>query len=708
MASILKVESIQNPSAGSPSIDIDSSGNITFTGAITKSGGTANGVLYLNGSGVETSGSALTFDGTNLSTTGNMLVGGAQNGTLTLYPTTGAWWHLKNNSGALQISTGATAGDAPQLSLTTAGNLYVYDQTSTSAGAGSAIWFGNSQGSFAYIKGSLVDGSGNTTGDMLFYTRQVNADANPTYRGRINSSGEWQLNNSGGFGVNATLSVDALGAGTPAAIFYSTSNSFTSNILQINGQRAASSAYYLQRMYSDNGGVEQFGVRGDGAVFARGYLGIGTLNTSYMLNIQPAAGDATLNMKGGGAYLTLDSTTIGYSSITGKDNGTQRWSIGQSGFGGMNGMQFFSGTNEAGRFDANRNLLIGGTNLVTSNSPERTVIANNGISWLNSSSASVKALRGKCWYQNYVGGGTTYSLVAQLPASNAGTLDYIHLRVITNNGWGAAGTCVFEVIMGNRNGFSYQYHVLRGTSGNTGIVCLQDGSGNTNVYARCNNAYDYIHVDVLSSNGCNAVYEQSWTTTAPTGTTVFDTGNTASYPPAYATDPSGYFLVGTTSSPSSSVQGVLLRGTATGPCDFSCGSQTTSTTQLRFFNGNGIIGSIVTNGSSTAYNTSSDYRLKNIEGPLTGYKDRIMALEPEQGTWRADGSLFRGFVAHKFALSYPSSVVGEKDAVDAEGKPIMQSMQASTSEVMADLIALVKDLVAENESLKARLDAAGL
>jgi len=65
MASILKVESIQNPSAGSPSIDIDSSGNITFTGAITKSGGTANGVLYLNGSGVETSGSALTFDGTN-------------------------------------------------------------------------------------------------------------------------------------------------------------------------------------------------------------------------------------------------------------------------------------------------------------------------------------------------------------------------------------------------------------------------------------------------------------------------------------------------------------------------------------------------------------------------------------------------------------------------------------------------------------------
>jgi hypothetical protein len=39
--------------------------NITFAGAITVTGGTANGVAYLNGSKVLTTGSALTFDGTN-------------------------------------------------------------------------------------------------------------------------------------------------------------------------------------------------------------------------------------------------------------------------------------------------------------------------------------------------------------------------------------------------------------------------------------------------------------------------------------------------------------------------------------------------------------------------------------------------------------------------------------------------------------------
>ena len=38
----------------------------TLSGNLTLSGGTANGVLYLNGSKVATSGSALTFDGTNL------------------------------------------------------------------------------------------------------------------------------------------------------------------------------------------------------------------------------------------------------------------------------------------------------------------------------------------------------------------------------------------------------------------------------------------------------------------------------------------------------------------------------------------------------------------------------------------------------------------------------------------------------------------
>lgn len=48
-------------------------GPTAISGAVTLSAGTANGVAYLNGSKVITTGSALTFDGTNLSNSGNYI-----------------------------------------------------------------------------------------------------------------------------------------------------------------------------------------------------------------------------------------------------------------------------------------------------------------------------------------------------------------------------------------------------------------------------------------------------------------------------------------------------------------------------------------------------------------------------------------------------------------------------------------------------------
>ena len=50
----------------SPTAKLDVTGTAAISGAVTLSGGTANGVTYLNGSKVLTSGSALQFDGTNL------------------------------------------------------------------------------------------------------------------------------------------------------------------------------------------------------------------------------------------------------------------------------------------------------------------------------------------------------------------------------------------------------------------------------------------------------------------------------------------------------------------------------------------------------------------------------------------------------------------------------------------------------------------
>jgi hypothetical protein len=129
-----------------------------------------------------------------------------------------------------------------------------------------------------------------------------------------------------------------------------------------------------------------------------------------------------------------------------------------------------------------------------------------------------------------------------------------------------------------------------------------------------------------------------------------------------------------------------------------------SSTIIAFAAGSGgsAVGSITTDGTTTTvYNTTSDYRLKTVIGDVTGQGERIDALEPIEYTWNSNGSRTRGFLAHKFQEVYPNSVFGSKDAVDVDGKPIYQSMQASTSEVIADLVAEIK-------SLRQRLAAANL
>jgi len=179
-------------------------------------------------------------------------------------------------------------------------------------------------------------------------------------------------------------------------------------------------------------------------------------------------------------------------------------------------------------------------------------------------------------------------------------------------------------------------------------------------------------------------------------------------------DTSGNLLVGQTSANSFNltsgfgfdVRNSFGLGVAvqSNPCAiFNRNTSTGTIVDLRY-NGT-TVGSISYNGTVTAYNSTSDYRLKNITGPVTNAKDFIMSLQPKQGTWKADGSKFVGFLAHEFQEVSPSSVTGEKDAVDADGKPIMQSMQASSAEVMANLISLVQEQQALITTLTARITA---
>jgi hypothetical protein len=125
-----------------------------------------------------------------------------------------------------------------------------------------------------------------------------------------------------------------------------------------------------------------------------------------------------------------------------------------------------------------------------------------------------------------------------------------------------------------------------------------------------------------------------------------------------------------------------------------------------FVNPNGTVGTIQISGSSTSYNTSSDYRLKNTIAPMTGALAKVALLKPCTYKWNADGSDGEGFIAHELAEVCPQAVSGEKDAVDADGNIKPQGID--TSFLVATLTAAIQEQQAIIESLKARLDAANL
>jgi len=131
-------------------------------------------------------------------------------------------------------------------------------------------------------------------------------------------------------------------------------------------------------------------------------------------------------------------------------------------------------------------------------------------------------------------------------------------------------------------------------------------------------------------------------------------------------DSSGNIFIGTIAEPSASQTGVRISGTNGQNFWKSSNSGTSGYDQLAFFNGNGLVGTISTSGSATAYNTSSDYRLKTDAQPMTGASARVLALKPVNFEWISDGSRVDGFLAHEAQAVVPEAVTGTKDGMKDE------------------------------------------
>jgi hypothetical protein len=130
--------------------------------------------------------------------------------------------------------------------------------------------------------------------------------------------------------------------------------------------------------------------------------------------------------------------------------------------------------------------------------------------------------------------------------------------------------------------------------------------------------------------------------------------------------------------------------------------------QIVFYCAGPQVGSISSNTTNTAYNTTSDYRLKEDIQDMQFSGAIIDAIKPRTWKWKANGEFGMGFVAHELQDIVPGAVTGEKDAVDGEGEPVMQMFSCGSPAMMAIMVAELKDLrarMAELEAFKAAIEA---
>ena len=181
-----------------------------------------------------------------------------------------------------------------------------------------------------------------------------------------------------------------------------------------------------------------------------------------------------------------------------------------------------------------------------------------------------------------------------------------------------------------------------------------------------NNAYISGNSSTLSSvyknNGSANSYNQGggahiWRT-APSGTA----GNPITWNTAMTLDANGRLLVG--SNGLNPIQGVTIRNESTiGVVDTGHASGTASGNQYSGYYYNGtLIGSIIQSGTTAvAYNTTSDYRLKENIRPADCKRFMDIKFVDYE---RIDGNHECGVIAHELQEIYPDLVIGEKDATE--------------------------------------------
>jgi len=229
------------------------------------------------------------------------------------------------------------------------------------------------------------------------------------------------------------------------------------------------------------------------------------------------------------------------------------------------------------------------------------------------------------------------------------------------------------------NGSSNVGMTIRSSSSNTGSVFFSDGTSGADEYM---GYVQYVHANDALTFGTNATERMR-------------------------IDSSGRILLGTTSAYAGSAV-VLAKATGgAGISVFNSWNTADSGTRYHFEfrdgSGGSSRGNITTNGSSTSYNTSSDYRLKENVTAISDGIARLKTLKPSRFNFIANAeTTVDGFLAHE-VTAVPEAISGTKDEVDSDNNPVYQGIDQS--KLVPLLTAALQEAVAKIEVLETKVAA---
>ncbi len=171
----------------------------------------------------------------------------------------------------------------------------------------------------------------------------------------------------------------------------------------------------------------------------------------------------------------------------------------------------------------------------------------------------------------------------------------------------------------------------------------------------------------------------------------------------------GALLIAATDQASTEKQRIDFSGNAENGIRINSNTTNTSSAIQLANDANGVVGTINTSGSSTAYNTSSDYRLKENVDYTWDATTRLKQLKPARFNFIADdtNTLVDGFIAHEVSSIVPEAVSGEKDATetytDNEGNEQTRivSQGIDQSKLVPLLVKTIQELEARITALEA-------